>query len=235
MTSAKMKTSQAYMLALVQSVDKLYGLSGKGSNYNYWKNIFSKMDLKAFTAWMKSVRAGEYCLYVYAPATKGPPQKKVLDLCAKHGVEIMQHLELYDDTTGVTYVTPEKYPVVRAMYRRLEQYALKKLAMPKSDRKVDMLTGQVAFDDRSAGTTHPELTSLLFKNVPTALSEITTRGGNVAAYQGEFKSAIEQTGSVNVGELSKNTVNRTVKTTEVFLHAMGLEVDGLINEGATDE
>jgi len=226
MTDAKMKKTKAFVLAYIKDLDDLYTLDG--SNYRYWKKIFDKMDLKKFTSFMKDVRDGKTVIYGYTPHGKCPTQKSIYDMLKKHGIDIMHHIVLTDNTTGIEYITPEKYPVLRTMYRRLEQFAAKKIAISKGDRRVDSMTGQVL--DRAAGITHPEMAGIGFKNLPLVSKELMVRGGNTAAYQGEFKQQLESEGMTKVGELDPGNVNRTVKTTEVLLRSMGFETD-ILDEG----
>jgi len=227
MTDAKMKKTKAFILAYIKDLDDLYTLDG--SNYKYWKKIFDKMDLKKFTALMKDVRDGKTVIYGYTPHGKCPSQKSIYDMLDKHGINIMHHIVLTDNTTGIEYITPEKYPVLRTMYRRLEQYAAKKISISKGDRRVDSMTGQVL--DRAAGITHPEMAGIGFKNLPLVSKELMVRGGNTAAYQGEFKQQLESEGMTKVNELDPSNVNRTVKMTEVLLRSMGYETN-ILDEGA---
>jgi hypothetical protein len=221
MTEAKKKNVIAYWLGICQEIDKMAKLDE--ANQKYWKTIFSSMDLKRFTDFMKDIKEGKTCLYVYIPPGKEPPQAKIYEMCDRHKVLIFQHVIMHDDVTGERFVTPDKYPVVRSVCRRLEQYYQKKLSLPSKDTKTDALTGQVVHDDRAAAITHPELASLVFKDVPAALDELMVRGGNPEAYNSEMKAAIEATGEFETKDLTGNSPNRTVLATEVFFNSMGFE------------
>jgi hypothetical protein len=221
MTEAKKKKAIDYFLGVCRQIDTLVKLAD--GNEKYWKNIFDKMDLETFQSFIKDLKEQKTALYVYVPISYTAPQAKVYALCHEHDVEIEQHVVMRDDVTGVKFVTPEKYPVIRTVCRRLEQYYEKKVSLPSGDTHTDTLTGQVIHDDRAAGISHPELTAILFKDVPEFIDEIMIRGGNVASYQSDMKASLEATGSFSTKDKSKDNISRTLITTDTFLSSMGFE------------
>ena len=100
------------------------------------------------------------------------------------------------------------------------------MSVPHSDRKVDAMTGQVAWEDQSATITNPEIQALISKGLPNILKEVVTvRGGNIEAWNGEMKQQAEETGTVNLDEIGDNSITRSAVVTEVLLESMLLDTN----------
>lgn len=194
-------------------------------NVDRYKQFLGSLSDVQFDKYMTALRNHDTVIYVYAPNLHDHPlMGDVLNIAKKIGVELFERVELYDDVTDEWYLTPNKHLVVKIPIRRLQQYGDHKISLPEGDSKVDTITGQVIHDDRAAGITNPEILSLQAKKLPLVSKELVAiRGGNIEAWQTGMKKQAEETGSIYLSEISKDSANRTVVVTQKLLEGMHLD------------
>jgi hypothetical protein len=219
--AAKRKKVTEYILTTVGLIDKYTN----ANNVDRLKTQLSDLSDTAFDNLMKLIRDKRACIYIYIPnMDKHPSMENIFGVANKLKIELFQHIYMYDDVTGETMLTPEKYMIVKLPIRRMEQYGDHKLSLPEGDSKIDAMTGQVTHEDRSAGITNPEIQALASKGLNSVLKEVVSiRGGNIEAWQTGIKKQAEENGVVYLENISKDSKNRTVVVGQILLESLHLE------------
>lgn len=223
----KRKQATALLLEKIELIDR----HTNSDNVGYWKKRLEALSDTAFHDFMKKVRDGEACFYIYLPnMEKHPSNEEILKVAKQIGTPVFERIMMYDDVTDTSYLTPDEHMVVRIPIRRMQQYGDHKMSVPEGDSRTDMLTGQVVHEDRSAGITNPEIQSLAAKGLNTVNQEIVSiRGGNVEAWAGGFRKEAEETGLVHLEDIPKDAQNRTVVVAQILME--GLHLSNNIAEG----
>jgi hypothetical protein len=219
--SEKRKKTEKYLLSAIEFIDK----NGTGENIKRYQKMFSTMSDTEFDKFMNMLRKNKTCIHMYYPnMTKRPTLDNIIEAAKKFNVKLFHRLKKYDNITKKYFITNEAYPVFRLPIRRMQQFLEKKISVPKGDSKVDTLTGQVSFDDRSAKLTNPEIQALQSKGLSNSLHELLTiRGGNIEAYSGEMKRQAEETGTVLLKDISGGSKTRSAVVAQLFFEGMMLE------------
>ena len=219
----KRKKATAYLLSSLKKIDKL----GSGENVKRYEELFASMSDNKFDKFMKDVRDETTCIYTYFPnMTKRPSLADTIGIAEQLDIKIMHRIKLYDSGTDSYYLSNEEYPIVRVPVRRQQQFLDKKMSVPSSDKKINAMTGQVAWEDQSATITNPEIQALVSKGLPNVLKEVVTvRGGNIEAWSGEMKQQAEETGSVDLDIIGQNSISRSAVVAEVLIECMMLDTN----------
>lgn len=136
------------------------------------------------------------------------------------GVEIYQRLVVTDRHTGLTQLTPHRYPVFDIPVRRQAQTLTKKSSIPTSDHIVDDLTAQPTSDSKGSKISSPELQSLLSQGLDNMVTEfIKYRGGDEAAYR-ELERNLIENGRVSTTQLNGLGITKSVQTLSTFFKGM---------------
>lgn len=221
--STKRKSVEKYILDSIARIDD----TASGLNIKRYKEMFNSMTDAQFDTYMNHVKNKRTSIHVYLPNMSKRPSLAMINKIAKDlDVKIFHKIKMFDNITNCYFITPNEYPVLRLPIRRLQQFLDKKMSVPKGDSKIDALTGQVAWDDKSATLTNPEIQVLNSKGLNNVLHEfIAVRGGNIQAWSGEMKQQAEETGVVRLADLSAGSVTRTAMVTEKFIESMMLSIN----------
>lgn len=197
------------------------------NNVDIYKDLFSKMSDTEFDKWMEDLANGE-SLVLYSPLAEKPALNITtnIDIAAKLGVQLTQHIYLTDSKTGQTRKTPNRYFVGEAVVRRQAQTLANKNSIPSASvGSVDERTGQAGASTKGARMSGPELHVNASKGLDKMLIElIKYRGGDERGYN-LFKQSLHQTGEVSIDYLLSNydTTVKSNKTLSVYLKAMLLQ------------
>lgn len=136
------------------------------------------------------------------------------------GVEIYQRLKVTDRHTGLTQMTPHRYPVLDIPCRRQAQTLTKKSSIPTSDHIVDDLTAQPTSDSKGSKISSPELQSLLSQGLDNMVTEfIKFRGGDEAAHR-ELERNLIENGHVRASQLNGLGISKSVTTLSSLFKGM---------------
>jgi len=197
-------------------------------NYNRYKAMFEAMNDKDFSGFMDDIVKGDYQLYYQSPNMNNNPMV-MSDLIAAAeylNLKLMHHLIIHDKATDKEFITPEEYLVIKAPVRRAQQYFNKKISVPKSDTKVDFMSGQVTGESRAANMSTPEILILNQRGLKeTAKELVKVRGGDLTAYN-EFERTCVETGSVSLDALDPNSKSVSADTLKILLK--GIMIDSNI-------
>jgi hypothetical protein len=221
-TTEKRKKTTAFLLKALDRMDTF----SDTKNAKFYRDLFNGMTDSEFDQYMRDMRDGNECFYVYMPnMSKRPSLDTLIEIAKENRVEIFHRIKMLDEHTGEYFVTSHKYPVLRLPIRRMQQFLDKKMSVPRGDTKVNSMTGQVAFEDQSAKLSNPEIQALQSKGLSNTLNELVAiRGGNVEAWSGEMKRQAEEQGKVLLSDIDGGT-SRTAQVTQVLLECMMLSTN----------
>ena len=222
--SAKRKKIEAYVLDIIQTAEP------SGANTERYKAFFASMDDKAFDAWIEALRSGKARIDLVTPNQKVVLKSaNIIAAAKKVGVELFERLRLYDEKTGMYYITPQKYFVARLPVRRVKQFLMDKISVPESDTKTDLLTGQVLKPDKGSSISLVEAQIIHAKGLDKSLVELMgVRGGNAAAYAA-LKGSIASTGQAELNAVVTDSPSRSAVVASVYLRCM--HIDNNLVEG----
>ena len=210
--------------------DVLDTVEPEGDNSARYRSFLENMSVDQFEEFIQHLEKGDTQIHMYMPNIKKTlNQNRIFTAADKVGVKIQEKIWITDAVTGKKYLTPYEYVVLQLPIRRVSQFLLHKMAVPESDKKIDLLTGQVTGDDRSSSITQVEIQSLFARDLKSTLVELVkVRGGDVNAY-GNFKQQIAETGECRLEAIDTDTTARSVVMTGVFLN--GMMIDNNLYEG----
>ena len=204
-----------YLCDVLDTVEK------EGTNSKRYRDFLENMSVEEFDQFISYLEKGDTQIHMYMPNVKTVLSQEAINKAAeKVGVLLEEKIWITDTVTGKKYLTPHKYVVLQLPIRRVSQFLLHKMAVPESDKKIDVLTGQVTASDRSSSITQVEIQSLFARDMKNTLIELVkVRGGDVNAYA-NFKQQIAETGEANLSGLETDTTARSVVMTSTLLKGM---------------
>jgi ASC-1-like (ASCH) protein len=216
--------------ALISYVQSLSGIDPNGTNVKRYVDMFTNMSDKELTTFMTNMREGRVQFNFSVPnMTKRISLDQILATAKKVDVKLFDYVWFYDKELKTHYRSRHKLPILRLPLRRMQQFLDKKLSVPDSDRRIDMITGQVTGKDRASSVTAPEIQALSAKGLKNTLNElVTVRGGDINAY-GSFRAMLEETGSASLKNIPGGSVSRTAQVASVLLAGMHID-SNLIDE-----
>jgi hypothetical protein len=196
---------------------KIIGRFMPGSpNAAITQELLDELTDEQFDALMHRFRDGSatLTLYSYNLDKHKLSLDRNLKIAKIMGHEFFQRLYLTDPITGVTFLTPERYLILRLPVRRQQQLLIKKSSIPDSNLHVDELTGQPAGPSKGSKMSFPEIQVLFAQDQNRPIEElIKFRGGDAKAYRAMTRSIIE-TGQASQDAIKVNPTR--VKSTETF-------------------
>lgn len=212
MTAAK-KFLHEYYADLAKTLKSYVDLS----EYNklYLKQIDS-MNATEFEAFITDIDNMDRFLEVMIPVSTGNrvPEDAIIKLTRKYGGEPFSQLRVVDDTTGETYITPEKYWTPLFPKRRQIQTMESKSSLPDSNKVRDNLTGAVTGASKGSSISSVQSLSMISRGLTANALELNkARGGDLTASREMNKSLIE-TGTVSLNTLLQN--NSRPESTETL-------------------
>jgi len=211
----KRKKIEDYIIKTVSIMDP------SKTNANRYRKIFSGMDDKQFHAFMQKLKDKKAKLCLYAPNMKINLQAEDLYKAADFtNAKIFEKVEMVDPATNTKYIPPHEFMILRLPVRRVKQYQMHKMSVPESDKRIDMLTGQVVKPDKAAAFSFVEMQIMHGRGLDNTIMEfMKLRGGDIHAYA-TMKQSLEETGEFSQESLPDDTVNRSVVTTDLILKCM---------------
>ena len=197
-------------------IEKIAGVENK----KLYKDLFKSMTNKDFDKFMTDLRDKKIKLSIIAPNGSDIKLdvKKNMKIADELGRPVFQNLKF---TKENPFITPNKYLILNVPTRRASQILTKKISIPKDDKKIDLLTGQVTGESKASKLTLPELQILVGMGIKdSAIELMKDRGGDLGAKDAMSKLLIRQ-GSVSQKVL-ENYATGVVSTNTLksMLHAM---------------
>lgn len=196
-----------------------------GGNKEMYEDMLGKMTNVQFDAYMKKLESGEEVLGLVAPnlAKKRLSVDRNLKIAKKLGHNFFQRLWLTDPHSDITYLTPIPYLVVDLPLRRQAQLLTKKVSIPESSDRADVLTGQATGPSKGASLSFPELQTLHAQGLDRTIEElIKFRGGDEEAYRA-MNNELQNTGTVSLDSISTNSRVKSTETLATFLKSAHIQ------------
>ena len=191
------KAAEATALSWVNDVDPS-GASGK-----QLAEFFKGMSDKNFDEWVLALKEKRD----YVPITVEVLEKtKVtvennLKVAEKRNVPMFERIWITDPTTGATYLSPIKYPVMYLPMRRQIQSLVNKVSIPEDNRHIDELTDQPVGPSKGSSLSFSELQILYAQGFDKSLIELMKyRGGDDEGFR-QMDKALTEGGSVTTTQL----------------------------------
>lgn len=214
----KRKKATAFILKHIQ------GLEPSGTNTKRYEKFFGEMSDAQFDKYMKDLRDKKVKLTLYTPNMKIFLKMEDLKQVAQAlGVKLFERLSIKDTITGKRFLTKHEYLILRLPVRRTRQFLMHKLSVPDSDKRLDVLTGQVTKPDKASAFSFVEAQLLASRGLDNTLLEfMKVRGGDVRAFAA-FKQQLEESGYAQMSGLDPNTVPRSAVVASILLKCMFLD------------
>lgn len=190
------------------------GLLTPGSDHNskmleaHLRSL-SKKDFDAFMRTLLPTKESgleqQDVIPLYAPMfdKNGPTTTNNLKVAKKIGHEFFHRLRLTSPNTGRVHLTPVKHLVGDGPIKRQIQLQSKKESIPKDDKVVDEVTGQVTGASKGSKVSFPELQALGAQNLENCIQEtMNIRGGNPTLKR-EWERQMMETGRADMKPLLK--------------------------------
>lgn len=200
-----------------------------GPTTQIYRDLFAAMDDTAFAAFMHKLKTKQIGLVLIAPNLAKDKASRMsvenaLALGEEMGHQFYKRI-LINPGDGRTpaFLTNKAYLVLRLPYRRQAQLLEKKARIPKHNRSIDEMTGQVTGDSKGSKLSSPEIQVLAALNLPNMITEqIKYRGGDVKGYDA-MANMIDKTGAVSMDAISHLAGGvESTKTFSTYLTAMHL-------------
>ena len=209
---------------------KLYAmleeLAPGSPNTKYYKDYLGAMSDSQFHEWYKGLKDGSNFLVIQQTnlGAKHITVERNLALAKKWGHEFFERVWMDAANGAPSYLSNEKYLIVKLPLRRLAQILRKKISIPEDNRSVDLLSGQPTGASKGSKISYPELQILQARNLPhTTIELIKFRGGDTVGFNA-MNDQIHKTGGASIQALAKlGTKTKSTETLATYLTAMHLE------------
>lgn len=199
-------------------------LEPSGYNTKKLKTYLDSLSDKEFEQYMLDLKNKKRVIPLYTPNMKiHLKMDNLLKVADNLKLSLFERLRLIDPVTHKQYLTPQKYLVLKLPIRRARQFLMHKLSVSESDKKTDILTGQVTGPDKSASISFVEAQLLYSRGLSSTLEElIKVRGGDIHSYA-NLKQQLEENGSSATSTIDPNSIARSTVVTQVILTCMGFD------------
>ena len=205
-------------------IDYIGKLTDEENKQNYVR-LFKGYTDKQFDKFMTDLRDKKNNLQVVVRPgeTANITVENNFKIAKQLGYDFFQKLTFSGDRDMKDYVTPNKYLVYKLPIRRVAQLQSKKSAIPTSNKKIDLLTGQVTGQDKGAKLTLPELLLLEPLGLQDSLVELMkVRGGDLGAMNAadnmlykQGRASLEEVLPHSTGVVSTRTVASIFKAAHI--------------------
>ena len=197
------------------ALEKLEG--GKVNADNY-RQQWTAMSEKEFTAMMKHLRDNEDEMLVYFEIIEFERDIKMANIekCAEFMKVPLYEPVAVPDVTGETdnvVVTPEPVPVGYAHYKRMQQTVLKKSSVNINVDKKNPKTGQVVSTDKTVRNTDVETYAMMSIGAKKALREFMGPRADDPVAESEMYAAIANNGYCRMEDLTNDPENKVAVNT----------------------
>lgn len=221
MTTDKRKVVEEHLLARIQS------LTPKSTkNRDLYAARFQAMSDDEFKAFIHRLSTEEETLMIVSPNHEddGLSLENNLKVGDSINHDFFTRVLISGKNNLPDHLTPVKYMVVDMPVRRLSQTSDKKIKVPKSNKVVDALTGQVTGESKGAALSGPEVQVLAAMNLESTLIEaMKYRGGDIKG-RNAFTNMLAKTGSANLKTLERYASGvESTATLKTYLTAAHLQ------------
>ena len=196
-----------------------------GKSAEIYRQRLAEMTDVEYAKWIEALdKKQDYVSVIYSNLSKSPiTTANNLEIAPKLGVRFFQQLEMTDKSTGIRYVTPEKYLVMWGRFRRQIQMISNKMSVADSNKILDDLTDQPVGVSKGASNTYPELLVSVAQGHNHSIVELMKyRGGDKKGFDA-MNHMLMTTGHCTMDALkSVDGRAKSTVTVSTFLKAMHL-------------
>lgn len=219
--------STARINATKEAVRLLSMFAGYNDSVKEVEAQLNSLSDTAFESYMRSLRDGTEYIPYYMPTMNNIKitSEKNIKIGKKIGVKFFHRLWLTDSATGKTYLTPIEYLVVDLPFRRQQQHLIKKASIPKDNKHVDELTGQVTGkNSKGSSLSFPEMQILYSQGLNESIRELYKfRGGDETAHRTLVRNIL-QTGDNSLDNADDGRSRpKSTETLSILLKAAHLD------------
>lgn len=209
---SKRKATENLLLTTLDEID----VGSSKDNTKYYRDLFSRFNDKQFDDFMCKLRDNKITLSMIIP--NGGEVKVDVEnnfrIARKFNYEFVDHIKFKDVPEIGDYITPVKYLTMILPIRRAAQTLSKKISIPESDNKIDMLSGQVTGKSKSSKLTLPEIQILAGMGLKSSIRELVKlRGGDLGG-KNAMNTMLMKTGEASQADIEPYTTG--VKSVEVL-------------------
>jgi len=160
----------------------VYDCTFSDINVNFYKEKFAAMNDEQFSQFIDDLQNEKVFLSVVIPnfIKKKPTLEQVMQVGKNYGHEYFEQLYVEGSGDLPTYLTPEKFMILRVPFRRASQLLSKKISVPPHTKVRDIVTGQVTGESKGATVSGPEVQILAAMGAHASATEMMKyRGGDI--------------------------------------------------------
>lgn len=201
------------------------------SDIERYKQRFAKLTNAEFDAFIQRLRSGEETLQLtIPPGTEGKliNIERNMKVAAKWNHSFHQRIWMPADGDNPAYLTPISYFVCKEPVRIASQRIAKKASIPKTQRVINSLTGQMTGESKGASFSFPELrlcVAMGLKHAPTELMKY--RGGDLRG-NAALNASLVRLGSASLDTLS-HFASGVVSTDTLYTYLTAAHIKNNVN------
>lgn len=164
-----------------------------------------------------------FCMPVFDKSTR-IKLAHIFAVSKKYGIPQFEQVWLTDPQTGVTFLSRFKHFVPYVTVREQAQLLQHKQAIPKDNKSIDQLSGQVTGASKGSAVSNPEAQTLAANGLDyTLVEQLKARGGDEIA-QRYMEQSLMQTGEFRLSDtLSLGGKPKSVVVLYHQLRGMGID------------
>lgn len=199
-------------------------------NSNQYKRLFDYMSNEDFKKYMESlVSETQYISMEIDTFSKELTLDKIFEKCEKLGVKTHKYV-LYRENKSEDGKTCSitSYPalILYIPIKRLQQMVSKKNSASANTDRINILTGTVTGDSKSASLNDTQTLGLLSTKQFNTLKELHGPRSDDAKSKIKLLQLIEDDGEVSLADLNINPINKqSLQTFITFMKAINIEVE----------
>lgn len=160
----------------------IYDCTFSDINVKFYQDKFDKMNDEEFAQFIDDLDKERIFLSVVIPnfVKKKPTLEEIMNVGKAYGHEYFEQLYVEGSGDLPTYLTPEKFLILRVPFRRASQLLSKKISVPPHTKVRDIVTGQVTGESKGATVSGPEVQILAAMGASACATEMMKyRGGDI--------------------------------------------------------
>ena len=211
---------------ILENLEALLPGNSDTERYRVFLNGLSEKD---FASYMSDLRTGEKRYLTLTAPNFGSSTISIernTKLAEKLGVKFFQKLWYEATEDRPRYLTPIKYLNCMMVIRVASQRLAKKMSIPRTQRVVNMLTGQPTGDSKGAAISFPELRVCAAMGLDETMVELMKYRGGDARGGMALNASLLRTGKANLKTLSHFASGVTsTSTLRTYLNSIMLKAN----------
>lgn len=196
------------------------------ANTQRYKDRFAAMNDSDFSAFIDRLEAKKQRLTIIASnlSDQKLSLERNFEIADEMGFKFEERIWIDESNDIPPYLSGPSYMVMLMPIRRQAQHLVKKISIPKHNRSIDELSGQVTGPSKGSKMSFPETQILAAKQLDyTILEAIKYRGGDLKGFNA-MNTMIARNGAVSQAAIEPYSGNvRSTETLAVLLTMMHID------------